>query len=278
MITLKDYPLIVTKSGLIEWRTESQRVIKVGEIDANYSYARLLQPPWLRELKIFFDIKQVGEIVVFDTRKENGKYEIYKGNHRRTTITSLFGPDEMILVTVYDWMPIEERAKEYEKSINDTRRITPMERFKTRLISKHKAALEIKETCDKNKVTLDLISDTKSRYHINSADALYRMYERNILDDILKIIINAYGDTSDAYSTNCMSRDLLRVLIKFFDTYKTKFNIERLAKTLGAYDTAEWLSGGKTATYTAETYRAMRLTEAYNKRLRKDKLNVGDIF
>lgn len=179
--------------------------IPVSILNVDYSYQKPLSMAHVNKIVRNFNPDGVGQIHV--SKRENGEYYIFDGQHRWTGYKKM--ELDVIECIVYEGMTIQEEAEAYNL-YNTIKTQNKLDKEKALIIAGDEHAIRRKELVE----SLGLELDYDRTYHtdkIQAAGAIVEMYEKGKEQDLLEVLSilkESFGVHKKALPSNDNARNV----------------------------------------------------------------------
>jgi hypothetical protein len=161
------------------------------------SAQRPFRKHWARKIADTFDQDMFGVLVV-TLPDGNGVYHVVEGQHRKSAVELLFGPDEKVPCDVINATNPARAAEIFEGINNGRHGVTPIETFKVRFTAGYLTEIDITKIVAAAGYRIER---NHSERCIGCVDALRFVYTRcgpEILAESLKVIQATWGPDPNA--------------------------------------------------------------------------------
>jgi len=259
--------------------------IEISQCRVNKGYGRDSKPNQVNKIIEKFDNRLLGVIVLCDVRPENPvdengvsyDYEILDGQNRTLALTDLNGEDyeyDIKNIQIVNYCPFEERAHLYTQYNDERTPLGSIDKFKSGLAAKYPENIAIYNICRKLGVNIKSI-DSEAYPYLNAVTDIRELYRANTLEDALGIILEAYKDSSSDFRKRNFNREMLRSLKHFLLAYKGEMDRDILINKLRETRPIDLIPTLKATGELDGVNGATRLVMLYNKKLRKNALDIG---
>lgn len=174
------------------------RYLTAGDIKVDTRYQRGLNLAQVERIASQFDPGAFGTITV--SRRNDGSLWVLDGQHRLAALQHMNWGDQRVPCIVYDGLSLDDEAKLFYSPQMTRRALTPMERFRARLILGDPVAIEIKRIA--NAHGYEINTGTGSDGNTDTIDAVAAVeciYKTWAGGAMLGTVL---GVTRDAWGTN----------------------------------------------------------------------------
>ena len=260
--------------------------VPINKLTVNKNYQRNIDNRLVNNITKNYDSSMIGTITVAiddDCKDEICLYEIIDGQNRVKAMINVLGSNAKIQVNCIYNLNEKEKAKYFYKLNKNRKSLSAMDLFKARLVSGDEHAINLHEIC-KNYECNILTIDTNSKNNINtcrSIGLLQRLYKRNLLEDVLLVVQSAYNrNNNENLARGKFEAKFLENISTIIRVYSKEINYQRLVSVLSKNSVNNF--NMETPEYNKYQLKGFSgcvlILNAYNKNLRKDRLDVRKLM
>lgn len=197
--------------GTDEWLVAS-------EIGVDMQYQRPLNMGHVRKIVREFNLKAFGVLLV--SERANGTYWIIDGQHRLAAVKALGRGDMRLPCHVYRNLSVAEEAEIFHMQ-TQRKGIQPVDRFRAQLFSGDADAISINRIIQKHGLQVQQVTQRGALAAIATAENIYKRRGAQRLDDILGIVVAAWGDREEGIPGAAYA-GLDAFLLRYADVYDQK--------------------------------------------------------
>lgn len=204
------------------------REIEVGKLKIRPQYQRPLSEQRVRKMVANFDDSLLGTIEVSFAE---GHYWVVDGQHRLAVMRQKNIRTCRVLIH-YD-LTIEQEAHLFSKLNSQRMAALPRDLYKAELVEGAERSIAVRDTLAKYGLKVEL-NTGNNRNNVAAVGHLWELQADHVLDDALKLIINAWSDGESIPIHGALEGRTLAALGRFIATYRTHkwFKMDRLTTAL----------------------------------------------
>jgi len=190
-----------TALGLVEAKHTTQKIefIALNQIVPGI-YQRPTHPTQVANIVKSFDESKLGMLTV---SQRDGKYVLIDGSHRVSVLRTLGYTHTQCLVLC--GLTCADEAEYFRKQDKDKRFLKPIDFFNAGLIARDEKCLKINEIVKANGLVISKAHNSFNEIAaINTVFEIYDLYGARVLDDTLRIIVQAWHGLSKATQSDCL--------------------------------------------------------------------------
>lgn len=208
--------------------------------------------------------------------RRGGQYYVFDGQHTLSALKMVYGAKGNFKVNclVYEGLTQKEEAELFAEQTGISRKVKANAKFKALCVAGNEEIIRWKNVTEHMGVKMDF-SEGKARYKIVACTKAYRIWNNTTereYREILEIIIKAWNGEAESFNT-----EILGGVYEFYKQYKGQFKKEILSKQLSKVSPMYIIREGKLSSIGADKRFAKQIAYAYNKNLRSNRINFGDL-
>lgn len=159
-------------------------------------YQRGLDERWVEHLARHFNRDKAA--VVYLSKRDDGRYAIIDGQHRIAALRKVEGADATVPAWVYSYLGVSDEADRYLAYNRDRHKPSIFDEFKAELLEGDDDALGISSIVGANGMIIKNGPNKNGVQGISALRFVYRQYGPDMLDDVLSILHDSFGDAPGA--------------------------------------------------------------------------------
>lgn len=244
------------------------REVRIGDTVVDVTVQRKLDNARVNEMIANFSRQAVGVVTL--NRRPNGTYSMVDGQHRRELFMRQGLEDERVTANVYNGLTRRQEAFLFTL-LNATKRPSPVDIFRARLVAGHRATRRIYDMLVKRNWTITLQPGEYRFAAIRTLENMYRV-DPVVAERTIDILTKAWNGQNDSMDYRILG-GLFHMLERYAEQVIDKIMIDKLSKYPGG---PSGIIGAANTFRTTMRNRsrdavAFVLTNEYNKGERDDK-------
>jgi hypothetical protein len=209
--------------------TPEVRPVRIGDTVIDVTVQRKLDNARVNEMIAKFNREAVGVITL--NRRNNGKYYVVDGQHRRELLIRQGLEDDTVTANVYDGLTRQQEAFLFTL-LNATKRPSPVDIFRARLVAGHRATRVMYDMLTKRNWTITLQPGDYRFAAVRTLENMYRV-DPGITERTVDILTKAWNGQKDSMDYRILS-GLFHMLERYGDQVTDKTLIKKLSEYRGS--------------------------------------------